>query len=318
MQVSQMTQKLALLAMAATASFGATPVARVIGAQSIEVDGIGVPQGNYTPVSVGNSVSTRSGVAVVQFRDGSNVALEPNSSLKLEGDASAPQVRIIQGMATYTISSKSRLTIVNSRGETLNRLLTKALPEATALTRTNMAIEPAVAFKGSARLPGGVAPTGAVAVGQFSSGTFHATAGGATTITLPNHTVLTLTATTSSTGVVSYTVTGIQTQVTNPVTNQVVFVTVDASTDPGNQLLGATFTPPATTQTGTQTEVNLTFTGTNGQTLNSGQVTAGLNNAAAVGVTEAKQNGTLPPNTTPPTISANNAITQGQFSSTAP
>src|SRR4051794_19380157 len=125
MQVSKMTRKLAVLTLAATASFGATPVARVIGAQPVEVDGITVPRGNYSPVSLGSAVTTNSGVAVVQFRDGSNVALEPNSSMKIEGDAAAPQVRVTHGLATYTLSTKSHLTIVNSRGEVLNRLLTK-------------------------------------------------------------------------------------------------------------------------------------------------------------------------------------------------
>src|SRR5690242_17438043 len=112
----KLARSLSAFSLAAAVSFGATPVARVIGTDSIEVDGITAPARNYTPLQVGSRVSTKRGAAVLQFRDGSSVSMQANSVVSLEGDAGAVQVRIVNGSVIYSISSSSRLRVVDSKG----------------------------------------------------------------------------------------------------------------------------------------------------------------------------------------------------------
>ena len=76
----------------AAALFGASPVAQVIGTESITVAGISAPARNFVPLAPGDDVATQNGTAVVQFRDGSNVTLQSNSVLRVEGQAGSPVV----------------------------------------------------------------------------------------------------------------------------------------------------------------------------------------------------------------------------------
>ena len=193
---TRLIQQFALCALLAAASFGATPVARVIGTEAIDVDGITTPARTYAPVKPGNRITTHRGAAVLQFRDGSSVAVQPNSAVAVEGTGDAPQVRIAHGTATYTLAPTSRLRIVDSRGETVNRVLENALPvnAAGSNLRERLPVDAAVMYRGSSRQPGGVAPASPIAVGQFTSGgVFRATGGTTAQVITPTGITLNLT-----------------------------------------------------------------------------------------------------------------------------
>jgi hypothetical protein len=306
----KIAKNLPVFALATAASFGATPVARVISNEPIDVDGITAPARNYTPVAVGNEISTQAGVAVVQFKDGSSVSLQPNSQMRLDGQADAVQVRITRGTATYAISTKSHLKIVNSRGETLNRMLEKALPDATAMTRNATMAEPAVMYRSSSRLPGGLAPTGAVSSGSFFGASFHADASGKLSILLPSGLSINLNSSTDpTTGKVVYTVASVTVVITTP-SGATVSVTTDAASDPNNAIFGSSVSVPTNVTSGSSAS-GVTFTSTSGTTVDPATT---LTQAATTATNTAIQTGVAPPNTAVPTP---DPVKTGTFSGSA-
>ena len=113
------------------------------------------------PVALGGEVATARGVAVLQFRDGSNVTLQPNSVLRVEGQASQPVVRVMEGTASYDLAPSTRIRVQNSRGETINKVLDAALPSATQLGSGSPLTDPlaAVTIYRAGRQPGVVLPS---------------------------------------------------------------------------------------------------------------------------------------------------------------
>lgn len=304
MLVSKLT--IAVLTLSAGVALAAPPVARVIGAQALDVDGIPVPQGNPTPVSIGSEVATKSGVAVLQFRDGSSVAVQPNSAVRLEGQAASPQVRIVRGTAAYSITAKSRLKIVDSKGETLNRLLEHAMPQAGLSADPGMQIDAAAMYRAGNRGPGGVAPTTAIAIGQFTgAGVFHAQAGGTSAAILtPSGMRIGLTAQPNGTYVIS----SVTVTVTLP-SGQTAPVSLPASAI--SQLIGATVQGVNTgTAAGSAVEIQV-VPAQGGNPISSGQITQILQTGANTAVQAGINNGTLPNGTTPPTPTP---IKTGNFS----
>ena len=84
-QAMQVTLKFVCLGVAAAiVSFAAAPVARMISAGPVDVDGILSPARNFVPLSVGNEITTDATSAVIQFSDGSAVTLQPHSKLRIE------------------------------------------------------------------------------------------------------------------------------------------------------------------------------------------------------------------------------------------
>jgi hypothetical protein len=305
-----------LYSVCAMVMIGATPVARVIGTEPVDVDGIAAPARNFVPVAVGNEITTQAGSAVVQFRDGSNVVLQPNSQLRIEGPAARPQVHVTRGSATYDLAGTSKLRIVDSKGETISRVLDNALPDPVSpLNRPESPLAEAVVYRATAasRQSGFVAPLASVSVGQFVSGGTAVNAAGAATlqIVMPNGLTINLAATVDPiTGVTTYTVASIQQTITNPVTGQAVTVTVTSGS-----LIGATVGGIApSTQTGTS--VDLTFT-LPGQTtpMTSADASTSVQTGVQTAVNTAIQNGQLPAGTVVPPPGP---IQTGQFSGSAP
>ena len=291
-------------------AMGATPVARVIGTEAVDVDGIAAPARNFVPVAVGDEITTQAGSAVVQFRDGSNVVLQPNSQLRIEGQAARPEVHVIRGSATYDMAGTSKLRIVDSKGETVSRMLDNALPNPVAsLNRPDSPLAGAVVYRASAasRQSGFVAPLASVSVGQFLSGAPAAGEASAARIITPGGLTLNLTATVDqTTGATTYTITSMQQTVTNPTTGLLVTVTVTSGS-----LIGATV-GGITPSTETGTSVAVTFTLPDSTTALTGeQAAADVQAGVQTAVTAAIESHQLPPNTPAPTP---DPIKTGQFS----
>jgi hypothetical protein len=102
---------------AALVSFAATPVARVISAQPVNVDGIIGPARNFVPLTIGNEVTTDSASAVIQFADGSVVTLQPHSKVRIEGQPSSAVARVVQGTAIYDVAPASSSRLGNGTGQ---------------------------------------------------------------------------------------------------------------------------------------------------------------------------------------------------------
>ncbi|MGD0499006.1 MAG: hypothetical protein ABSC23_11280 [Bryobacteraceae bacterium] len=297
----------------ATAVFGAAPVAQVIGTESIDVAGIAAPARNFVPMSVGDDVATHGGAAVVQFRDGSNVTLQPNSTLRVEGQAGSPVVRVVQGSASYDLAPYSNLRVLNSRGETINQVLDNALPAPAQLGSGSPLTDPlaAAAIARASRQPGVVVPTDSVVTGRFQV-VGGPTAGAAPTtaqVILPNGQILNLTATTNA-GVTTYTVASVQEVVGG--------VTVTTTTD-ASGLIGATV-GGVSGITPNNTQVSVTFTpaptvaNPNPQPLTPTQAQQAIQADVTAAVNTAITNKQLPAGTTAPAVSP---VSTAQFSSSS-
>src|SRR5579883_1292344 len=133
MSISQITRTILGCAISAGLSFGATAVARVISTDPVDVDGITMPARNFAPVAIGDEVATQAGSAVVQFKDGSDVVVQPKSRIRIEGKPAKLQVRVLTGSARTDLVPASRLQLIDSKGQTIANVLTVALPDATAM-----------------------------------------------------------------------------------------------------------------------------------------------------------------------------------------
>ena len=266
-------------------SFAATPVARVISTQPLNVDGIIVPARNFVPLAVGNEVTTDSASAVVQFPDGSAVTLQPHSKLRIEAQPSGPAARVVQGSAIYDVAP----TPSGGPGK--------------GASRSSVEISPSSVNRSpSARKPGAAAPRTGAFTGSFSPGASAAGIGTGTgpRILGPNGVTINLTpVVNSTTGATTYTVSSIQQTIATPGGGTAV-VTVTSGPLIGSTVGGSTtgtsftFTPP-----GSSTPLTPTQTSTALQT--------GIQQAINSGVAS----GTLPAGTQPPSPTP---VGTGQFS----
>ena len=201
--------------------FGATPIARVISADTVDVSGIAAPARNFAVVAVGDEVTTKGTPATLQFRDGTSITLHQNSRVRVEGPARQPTVRMVKGTASYNLAPASTLRIVNTRGESLNQILDNGLP--TGMSRGNSLADPwsaGLVYRSPAGKQTGVAvPSGSIMVGQFTSNVIPGTGFNGPQIQLPSGIVINLTATTTTppgggVPVVTYTVASVSVPVT--------------------------------------------------------------------------------------------------------
>jgi hypothetical protein len=302
-----------------TALMAAAPVAQVIGSEPLRVDGIAAPARNAVPVALGGEVATGRGVGVVQFRDGSNVTLQPNSVLRVEGEANKLVVRVVQGTATYDLAPSSRISMQNSRGETINQVLDAALRTTTQMGGGSTLTDPlaTVAITHAARQPGMVLPTVSSITGRFmATGGPAAGTSGSAQVILPNGLILNLTASTNpTTGVVTYTVTSVQQQVTTP-TGTSVLITSTTNATGTSSVIGATVSGVSGI-TGTNTQVSITLTpaptagNPNPAPLTPAQTQAAAQADVNAAVQTAVTNGTLPAGTQAPVESP---VSTGKFS----
>jgi hypothetical protein len=114
---------LVLLIIATVSTFAGTPIANVISAESIDVNGITAPARNYIPIELGGQVTTRNSSATIKFADGTTVVLQPNSVMKIDGKAGAPDIHLLQGSAQYKLSPGSRTHVSNGSDNLVDKLI---------------------------------------------------------------------------------------------------------------------------------------------------------------------------------------------------
>jgi hypothetical protein len=263
---------------AALVSFAATPVARVISTQPVNVDGIIGPARNFVPLTVGNEVTTDTAPAVIQFADGSVVTLQPHSKVRIEGQSSGPVARVVQGSAIYDVARTSSSRPGDGTGQPGLRTPSGA-PPADPSARVN---------RSPARpQPGAPAPRTVSFTGSFSPGV----SGTGPQIISPNGVTMNLTAVVNpSTGAQTFVVSSIQQTIALPGGGTAV-VTVTSGTLIGATVGGVTTGTITFTQSGSSTPLTPQQTATAVQT--------GLQQAINNGVA----NGTLPTGTKPPSLS---------------
>ncbi len=313
---TRITKSLLLFAACAMTSFAAAPpVASVMGTAPIDVDGIRTPARTLVPVAVGDDVVTQSGAAFVQFRDGSNVVLQPESELQIQGQPGQPSVRILKGSATYDLVPTSKLRVTNSKGETINQILDNALPAGgPAINRVTGPLSEAVVYRSSpSRQVGFMMPDSFAMTGTFvlaAGGPGAAAGASGTSIITPSGLTINLTPVLNSSGqVTGFTVASITTTVTLP---NGTTATITATT---GVLIGATVSGvTSTTQTGTQVSIQFTPPGST-TPLTPTQAATAVQTMEQIAVNTAINNGSLPPGTQPPSPSP---VSTGQFSSSAP
>lgn len=325
MGISSLSRTIVLSLAVSVGVFGATPIARVISADTVDVSGIAAPARNFAVVAVGDEVTTKGTPATLQFRDGTSITLHQNSRLRVEGPAGQPTVRMVKGTAAYNLAPASNLRIVNTRGELLNQILDNGL--STGMSRGNPLTDPMSAgliYRSPSGKQTGVAvPSGSITVGQFSSNVIPGTGFSGPQIQLPSGIVLNLTATTVN-GVTTYTVASISLPVTvtstvNGVTTTTTlpntFATINSGTATGQssavsaavqQLIGAQVGGVSSISTGSS--VALTLTTSSGTALSATQIQSDLNAAAPAALTNAVNSGAVPK---PPPGSTDNAVVQG-------
>lgn len=312
------------LAAASFLAFGATPVARVVGDQPIDVDGITAPARNFVPVSLGGQISTSHGTAVVQFTDGTSVTLQPNTQLRIEGQPGSPSLRVVRGSAQYKLGQGSRVRMGGSKGETLNKVLDDAILGANVATAPNGPVAQAVMYRADANRSGILLPSSPVSSGNFAPGSgsgstfgkfsLSAAGDGSGRVCGPTGTCYTISNVTQSivNGQVVYTgtISGATQSVLQP-NGTYIEIPVTLPADLAGASMGV-----GITGTGSDT-LSITPAGSS-TPLNSNQLNL-LQNAVQNNVNtaynNAVNNGTIAPNSTPPTVSP---ISTGTFSGSAP
>jgi hypothetical protein len=280
------------------------PIASVAGAAKLQVNGVTIPTRSDVPVSVGDELTTQSGSATLKFRDGTGIVLHANTQAKIAGNEATPTVRILRGMATYSLAPNTKVRVEDDNGTPVARILASsaaAMRSVTESAQTGVYRSTANRAKSSI---GVVIPSSAVLSGQF---VLRADTGstGTATVVLPNGTHLVVQQQGSS-----YVVTSVQVPVNVP-GQATTYVTVDASV-----LNGATITGiNASTTSGSAVQVTIVPQGS-ATPLTPTQVSTAIQTAATTAVATQVAQGQLPSGST--SAATNSPVTTGQFSSTAP
>jgi hypothetical protein len=330
----------ALFIAGGASSFGAVPVARVISAQQIVIDGIAAPARNYVPVGVGGDVNTLSASALLQFPDGSTIELQPNSELRISGAASKPVVRVIHGSAQYKIAPNSLIRVAGSdttdraaKGDGAAKIGTYALAQIGNMGRYDTALIYGTSAGQSAGVitPSGVTSTGIgggslnfASIGRAASGSF----AGDNTIITPGGLTIYITPILNTSGQPipnEYSIAGI-TQTVPLSGGGTTTLTLNPSVSTGSgssvNLIGSTITLTAITTsapgTSNQSQVSATFTTTSSGTpvtLPLTSVATSIQTSTTTAVTNFNATATGGSTASAPTSPA---VNSNNFSSTAP
>jgi hypothetical protein len=282
----------------------ANPVASVVGTDPLEVSGVVVPALHRVPVALDDDVLTRNNAAVLSFRDGSEIVLQPNSRVRLENSNGTFAAHIVSGSATYNIAARSTLKIIDSKDAVVNSMLDHVSAEMNAAVASGKLAQEAVAYRATAASGTGmILPTNAISYGKFTSGSKSAigTPNGGSRILTPSGVQIEVTTINGQ-----LVITNVLVPVTNPATGQIQYLQVDGF----NGATLAVTTPDAGGQSG------LTITPA-GQTtpLTPAQAQAALQSGTASSLSGSVTSGQLPQNTPAPSQQSVNA---GTFSPSAP
>ncbi len=288
---------------AAIVSLAAAPVARVISTAPVNVDGILGPARNFVPLALGAEVTTDGASAVIQFTDGTTVTLQPHSTLRIEGQPSAPVARVLRGSAIYDVPRTPSARPVNPANKPGVRVPPGA-PSPDPLTGSGSSVSVGYQYQGRpVRQPGAISPQAPAFIGSFSQGGAAAGDGAGPQILTPNGMTVNLTAVVNpSTGVTTYVVSSIQQTISTPAGG----TTVVAITS--GPLIGATVTGIAVP--GTSSTFAFTPSGSSAP-LTSAQAATAIQTGIQQAINTGVGTGTLPAGTQPP---APAPVTNGQFS----
>jgi hypothetical protein len=288
-----------------TLAFAGSPIAAVMGTATYEVNGVAIPTRGGVPVSIGDEVVTQSGTATLKFRDGTGIVLHANTRAKLAGDDAAPTVRILRGMATYSLAPNTKVRVEDDSGSPVTRILTNS---AAAVRSVNDAASPVVYRSNAVRSPGlsgVVMPSTAVLSGQFVRAGDAGAGTGSTYVILPNGTRIMVQQQGSH-----YVITSVQVPVNVPGQSTPTYITADSSV-----LTGATITGIDSSTTGGVVQIGIVPAGSS-TPLSPTQIASAIQTSATTAVNTAIQQGQLPSGSTSGATST--PVTTGQFSSSAP
>jgi hypothetical protein len=280
----------------------ATPVASISGTEPLEVSGVVVPALHPVPIALDDDVLTRNNAAVLRFRDGSEIVLQPNSRVRLENSNGAVAAHIVSGSATYKIAPRSTLKIIDSKDAVVNSMLDHVSADMNAAVASDKLAQGAVAYRGSAAR-GMVLPANAITYGNFTSSTKSAMGAPNGGSRITTTTGMQIEVTTVSGHLV---ITNVLVPITDPATGQIKYLQVDTFN-------GATVAVTTLAATG---QYSLIITPA-GQTvpLTPAQAQAALQSGTASSLTGSLNSGQLPQNTAGPSQQSVNA---GTFSPSAP
>lgn len=272
----------------------ATPVASIFSTEPIEVSGVVIPALQRVLVALDDEVLTRNNAAVMRFQDGSEIALQPNSRVRLEKSNGTVGAHIVSGSATYKIAPQSSLKLIDSMGAVVNSM--------TAAASSVKLAQGAVAYRASAAPGAGIVlPANAISYGQFTPGTRDA-------VGIPNTgpRILTPSGVQIEVQIVNgqTVITNVLIPLTNPTTGQIQYLQVDTFNG-GTIALGDVNGP---------TSVSITPVG---QTtpLTPAQAQQTLQTGTNTSLTASITSGQLPINTPAPTPQT---VNTGTFSASAP
>ena len=114
---------LVLFLNAAVATFGGTPIANVISAESIDVNGITAPARNYIPIELGGKSPPAIRRPRLNSPTDTTVVPQPNSVMKIDGKAGSPDIHLLQGSAQYKLSPGSRTHVSNGSDNLVDKLI---------------------------------------------------------------------------------------------------------------------------------------------------------------------------------------------------
>src|SRR5437588_8359197 len=94
-------------------SFAATPVASVLTSQPFTLDGHSVSAKGIAswPLVVGDELATSTAAAKVSFRDGSSIALAPQSDARIAGTSASPVFLLVSGSLDYNLAKNSKVSV---------------------------------------------------------------------------------------------------------------------------------------------------------------------------------------------------------------
>ena len=274
------------------------PVARVIGTQPVDVNGVTAPASNFVPVSIGSDVSIKSGVAILQFVDGTSVTLQPNSQLRIEGQFSSPTVRIVRGAAEYKMSLASHVRVSTGSSQTVNTLPDRDRPGGNTIASGNSSFVETAMNRGPNSQIGAALPSKAT-LGSFAfapdlgHAVFRASgpSSGPGLVT-PTGLVINLTPVRGPGGeIINYTVTSFSETVTQP-SGQTAIITVTSGSLVGSTVTGIPHRPAS----GIIVNVQYTLPGQS-KPLGPDQVSVSVQQALNGALNTAIQNGSVQPGT---------------------
>jgi hypothetical protein len=122
-----------LLAVLASSTFAAGPIATVSSSRPFSLDGHAVTMAGITswPVVDGDELATAKFPAVLYFHDGSSVKLSAASSVRLSGSAEEPKLALTSGSLDYKLVAGSKVVLTNAAiAAQADKLVTAANPAA--------------------------------------------------------------------------------------------------------------------------------------------------------------------------------------------